>query len=288
MSEHASGTPRRLPDADRQSRGRDAACAVGAADGGPRGLRGHPPDAQAARPPRGGGEARLVPRAQRAQARRRAGFGNERREDGRARVRLRHAARLRPGLRARPRLRRCGPRGRGAARPVRRARPRWSRLGLPPDRWRFAGFLPRKKNELRKVLEEPGGTLVAFESPNRLPTTLEVLAEIDPKREAAVCRELTKAHEEVVRGTAAELRDRFDGGAEGRGRPGGRPRGGRPRGRSAGGDRGSAPAGGRGREAARGRQGGGRPHRRERQRALRRRRRRLTPHRADFTTETVV
>ena len=81
--------------------------------------------------------------------------------------------------------------------------------GLPPDRWRFAGFLPRKKSERRKVLEEPGGTLVAFESPNRLPSTLALLAEIDPRREAAVCRELTKAHEEVVRGSAAELRDRF-------------------------------------------------------------------------------
>ena len=81
--------------------------------------------------------------------------------------------------------------------------------GLPPDRWRFAGFLPRKKNELRKVLEEPGGTLVAFESPNRLPATLQLLAEIDPRRDAAVCRELTKAHEEVVRGPAAELRNRF-------------------------------------------------------------------------------
>ena len=81
--------------------------------------------------------------------------------------------------------------------------------GLPPDRWRFAGFLPRKKNDLRAMLEEPGGTLVAFESPQRLPATLALLAEIDPRREAAVCRELTKAHEEVARGPAAELRDQF-------------------------------------------------------------------------------
>ena len=81
--------------------------------------------------------------------------------------------------------------------------------GMPPDRWRFAGFLPRKRGDLRRVLEEPGGTLVAFESPRRVPATLAVLAELDPDREVAVCRELTKAHEEVVRGTAAELRDRF-------------------------------------------------------------------------------
>ncbi len=80
---------------------------------------------------------------------------------------------------------------------------------LPADRWRFAGFLPRKKGELRRVLSEPGGTLVAFESPRRAPATLALLAELDAGRGVAVCRELTKAHEEVARGTARELADRF-------------------------------------------------------------------------------
>jgi 16S rRNA (cytidine1402-2'-O)-methyltransferase len=80
---------------------------------------------------------------------------------------------------------------------------------LPADRWRFVGFLPRKAGRLREVLAEPGGTLVAFESPRRLAATLEALAELDPGREAAVCRELTKVHEEVVRGTAAELAERY-------------------------------------------------------------------------------
>ncbi len=80
---------------------------------------------------------------------------------------------------------------------------------LPPDRWRFAGFLPRKRGELRRTLGEPGGTLVAFESPRRLPSTLALLAEMDPAREVAVCRELTKVHEEVVRGTAADLARRY-------------------------------------------------------------------------------
>jgi 16S rRNA (cytidine1402-2'-O)-methyltransferase len=80
---------------------------------------------------------------------------------------------------------------------------------LPADSWRFVGFLPRKRGELRRVLAEPGATLVAFESPRRVPATLAVLAEVDPSREAAVCRELTKAHEEVVRGTAAELAARY-------------------------------------------------------------------------------
>ena len=82
---------------------------------------------------------------------------------------------------------------------------------LPADRWRFAGFLPRKKGELRSVLAEPGGTLVAFESPRRVPATLALLAELEPGREVAVCRELTKVHEEVVRGTAAELAARYAG-----------------------------------------------------------------------------
>jgi 16S rRNA (cytidine1402-2'-O)-methyltransferase len=80
---------------------------------------------------------------------------------------------------------------------------------LPADEWRFAGFLPRKKGELRRVLTEPGGTLVAFESPRRVPGTLALLASLDPDRPVAVCRELTKAHEEIVRGRAAELAERY-------------------------------------------------------------------------------
>jgi 16S rRNA (cytidine1402-2'-O)-methyltransferase len=81
--------------------------------------------------------------------------------------------------------------------------------GLPSDSWRFVGFLPRKKGDLRRALGEPGGTLVAFESPKRVPATLAVLAELDPEREVVVARELTKMHEEVVRGTASELAARY-------------------------------------------------------------------------------
>jgi 16S rRNA (cytidine1402-2'-O)-methyltransferase len=83
---------------------------------------------------------------------------------------------------------------------------------LPADRWRFAGFLPRKRGELEKLLGSPE-TLVAFESPRRVAASLAVLAELDPERPAAVCRELTKLHEEVVRGTAAELAERYAGAA---------------------------------------------------------------------------
>ena len=82
--------------------------------------------------------------------------------------------------------------------------------GLPSDSWRFVGFLPRKRGDLRRVLAAPGaGSLVAFESPKRVPATLAVLAEVDPDRQVAVARELTKLHEEVVRGTAAELAARY-------------------------------------------------------------------------------
>jgi 16S rRNA (cytidine1402-2'-O)-methyltransferase len=77
--------------------------------------------------------------------------------------------------------------------------------GLPSSQWRFVGFLPRKGAALAEVLAAPE-TLVAFESPRRLAKSL---AAISPSRQVAVCRELTKVHEEVVRGTAGELAARY-------------------------------------------------------------------------------
>jgi 16S rRNA (cytidine1402-2'-O)-methyltransferase len=77
--------------------------------------------------------------------------------------------------------------------------------GLPAERWRFVGFLPRKRAERERLLALAEETLVAFESPRRLAATLAQLAERDPDRPLAVCRELTKRHEEVRRGAAAEL-----------------------------------------------------------------------------------
>ena len=80
--------------------------------------------------------------------------------------------------------------------------------GLPADRFAFIGFLPRGAAAIGRTLDEAdawGVTVVAFESPNRLPATLALLAERAPERHLAVCRELTKLHEEVARGTAAEL-----------------------------------------------------------------------------------
>jgi 16S rRNA (cytidine1402-2'-O)-methyltransferase len=79
---------------------------------------------------------------------------------------------------------------------------------LPAEAWRFVGFLPRRRGALMQAFRSPE-TLVAFESPRRVAASLAVLAEIDPERPAAVCRELTKVHEEVARGTAAELARRY-------------------------------------------------------------------------------
>jgi 16S rRNA (cytidine1402-2'-O)-methyltransferase len=79
---------------------------------------------------------------------------------------------------------------------------------LPAERWHFVGFLPRKRGELERVFTSTE-TLVAFESPRRLASSLEVLAAKSPEREVAVCRELTKLHEEIVRGSAGELAARY-------------------------------------------------------------------------------
>jgi 16S rRNA (cytidine1402-2'-O)-methyltransferase len=77
--------------------------------------------------------------------------------------------------------------------------------GLPAERWRFVGFLPRKRGELERMLAQTDETLVAFESPGRLAASLGALAGLHAERAVAVCRELSKLHEEVRRGSAGEL-----------------------------------------------------------------------------------
>ena len=86
--------------------------------------------------------------------------------------------------------------------------------GLPTDRWRFEGFLPRRAGEMERVLRSTE-TVVCFESPRRVGESLGALAAIAPDREAAVCRELTKVHEEVARATLGELARRFRGDVRG-------------------------------------------------------------------------
>lgn len=84
--------------------------------------------------------------------------------------------------------------------------------GLAGERFQFLGYLPRGEKAQRTLwqeLESWAHPAVAFESPRRLPATLRTLAEVSPARPVAVCRELTKRFEEVVRGTAAEVAERF-------------------------------------------------------------------------------
>jgi 16S rRNA (cytidine1402-2'-O)-methyltransferase len=81
--------------------------------------------------------------------------------------------------------------------------------GLPSDRFCFEGFAPRKQSARRgwlASLAEERRTTVFFESPRRLPACLrDAVEQLGSDRRAAVCRELTKVHEEVVRGSLAEL-----------------------------------------------------------------------------------
>jgi 16S rRNA (cytidine1402-2'-O)-methyltransferase len=84
--------------------------------------------------------------------------------------------------------------------------------GFAADRYQFVGFLPRRPGALASLWRELAGwpdPVVAFESPQRLPATLRSLADLLPGREVAVCRELTKKFEEVVRGAAAAVAARF-------------------------------------------------------------------------------
>jgi 16S rRNA (cytidine1402-2'-O)-methyltransferase len=84
--------------------------------------------------------------------------------------------------------------------------------GIPAERFRFLGFLPRGRSARRRLLEPLVGsplTIVAYESPHRLLDTLAVLDELFGERPMAAACELTKLYEEVQRGTAAELLARF-------------------------------------------------------------------------------
>lgn len=86
--------------------------------------------------------------------------------------------------------------------------------GLPTDRFALEGFLPRRIGGLRRKLEELAAdprTLVFFETPTRLPKALSVAIEVLGDRRMALARELTKAHEEVRRGTISEVLDSIAG-----------------------------------------------------------------------------
>ena len=84
--------------------------------------------------------------------------------------------------------------------------------GLPPCPFQFIGFLPKKEKELQTVLSQTLvyiGTSIAYESPHRIEETLSALLNLAPQRKLCVARELTKLHEECIRGTAAEIIEHF-------------------------------------------------------------------------------
>jgi 16S rRNA (cytidine1402-2'-O)-methyltransferase len=84
--------------------------------------------------------------------------------------------------------------------------------GLPTASFCFVGFLPRKKGERARRLEEllaGKSTTVIFESPNRLAALLDAIAELAPERNVVVARELTKKFEQALRGTALEMAARL-------------------------------------------------------------------------------
>ena len=84
--------------------------------------------------------------------------------------------------------------------------------GLPADQFVYLGFLPRRSEERRRLLksisDEPR-TLIVFEAPHRLLRTLKDVCDILGDREMAVCRELTKVHEEIYRGTVSQAIEHF-------------------------------------------------------------------------------
>jgi 16S rRNA (cytidine1402-2'-O)-methyltransferase len=90
--------------------------------------------------------------------------------------------------------------------------------GLPSDEFFFGGFLPARKSQRRTRLMELASipaTLVFYEAPHRIAESLRDAREILGEREAVIARELTKLHEEILRGHLSELAQRFSTGKEG-------------------------------------------------------------------------
>ncbi len=83
--------------------------------------------------------------------------------------------------------------------------------GLPTDRFLFEGFLPPKKGRQKRLtaMSRESATCILYESPRRLVRTLNDILKYIGDRPAVVCRELTKLHEEIIRGTVSELVDHF-------------------------------------------------------------------------------
>lgn len=86
--------------------------------------------------------------------------------------------------------------------------------GLPTDKFSFVGFLPKKRGKAKSLLQQfmqLPATVIAYESPFRIFKTLEIISEIDPEARVVLARELTKMHEEFLRGRAGELLKQIEG-----------------------------------------------------------------------------
>lgn len=86
--------------------------------------------------------------------------------------------------------------------------------GLPTDRFLFVGFLPKTEPKLKQLIElakECQATLAAFESPQRITKTLNLITKLFPDTKVAVGRELTKMHEEIIHGPSEEVAKNFIG-----------------------------------------------------------------------------
>ncbi len=85
--------------------------------------------------------------------------------------------------------------------------------GLPTDAYVYLGYMPRKKSERRdfiRTLRGESHTVIFFEAPHRMQSMLADLVELlDEDRSIAICRELTKMHEEILRGTIQEVQEHF-------------------------------------------------------------------------------
>ena len=89
-----------------------------------------------------------------------------------------------------------------------------SASGLPTDSFHFAGFLPKKEKDRRLFLvrvRQEGGTFICYESPKRLLSTLKDMEEVLGNAEVVVARELTKVHEEFIRGRVSSILDALKG-----------------------------------------------------------------------------
>tara|TARA_B100001750_G_C15505982_1_gene600352 strand:+ start:1039 stop:1719 length:681 start_codon:yes stop_codon:yes gene_type:complete len=84
--------------------------------------------------------------------------------------------------------------------------------GLPSNQWIFIGFMPRKPGQKKKIIlwaQANNTSLVFFESPYRILSSLKLIQELSPTNSLVICRELTKLYEEVFRGNASEALEHF-------------------------------------------------------------------------------